>query len=88
MICDNGLAHYYHLGESIFRYLRGDFQILFHFFLKANSVAQESVPCTVVSHLGLYCLPMSQIIMNSMPGLYELTISRNYGSVWKNDEWN
>ena len=56
----NGFSHHYHLGEStfIFRGGRCDFKILLHFstkFLKANRIASDGAPHSVVSHLGLYC---------------------------------
>ena len=59
-----GLSHCYHLDKStsIFRDIRGVFQILFHFFIKfllTNRIAPDKMPHSVASHLGLYCLPMS-----------------------------
>ena len=60
----NGFSHYYHLGEStfIFRGIRSDFQFLNKFLMKillANRIAPDGTPRSVVSHLGLFCLPMS-----------------------------
>ena len=59
----NGLSHPY-LDESIFilRGIRSNFSFLFHFSMKimsANRLAPDGRPRFVVSHLGLFCLPMS-----------------------------
>ena len=54
----------YHLDEStfIFRGIRSNFSFLFHFSMKiktANRIAPDRTPRFVASHLGLFCLPMS-----------------------------
>ena len=60
----NGLSHTYQMDESTF-ILRGtgsDFSSLFHFsmkFMSANRIALEETPRFAASHLGLFCLPMS-----------------------------
>ena len=59
----NGFSHH-HLDEStfIFRGVRYDFYFLSHFsmkFLNANRIAPDGTPHFAVSHLGLFCLPMS-----------------------------
>ena len=61
----NGLAHHYQLAESVVILwdTRSDFNFLFHFLMKvliANSIAPDGMPCSVASHHGLQCLPMSQ----------------------------
>ena len=60
----NGFSHPYHLDESkfIFRGVRSDFSFLFHFsmkIIKADRIAPDGTPRFAVSHLGLFCLPMS-----------------------------
>ena len=70
----NGFSHPYHLGEStfIFRGVRSDLELLFHFSMKilqANRIAPDGTPHSAASHLGLFDLPMSH---KRMPGLYEL----------------
>ena len=60
----NGFSNHYQLDEStfIFRDVRSDFYFLFNFsmkFLSANRIAPDGTPCSAASHLGLYCLPMS-----------------------------
>ena len=61
----NGFAHHYQLDEStfIFRGVRSDFQFLSHFSMKklllANRIAPDGMPRSAASHLGLFCLPMS-----------------------------
>ena len=60
----NGLSHPYHLDEptSVFRDIRSNFPILFHFLMKiisANRIAPDGTPHFASSHLGLICLPMS-----------------------------
>ena len=60
----NGFSYCYHMEEStfIFRGFRCDFKILFKFsmkFLCANRIAPDGTPRSAASHLGLYCLPMS-----------------------------
>ena len=60
----NGLSHPNHLDESTFslRGIRSDFSFLFHFSMKimsANRKAPDGTPRLAASHLGLYCLPMS-----------------------------
>ena len=60
----NGLSNCYHLDEPtlVFRGIKSDFEFLFHFsmkFLLANRIAPDGTPRYAVSHLGLYCLPMS-----------------------------
>ena len=61
----NGFSHSYHLDEftSIFRGIRGNFQFSFHFSMNlvpANRMAPDGTPRFAKSHLGLFCLPMSQ----------------------------
>ena len=63
----------YHLDESIFifREIRSNFSFLFHFSMKikiANKVAPDGTLRFAASHLGFFCLPMSQ----RTPGLYGL----------------
>ena len=75
----NGFSHYYHLGEStfIFRGVRCDFKFLSHFsvkFLKANRIAPDGTPRSAASHLGLNCLPMSQLFEEE--GLERKSITR------------
>ena len=58
----NGLSHPYHFDESTFAFrgIRSDF--FFHFsmkFMKANRTASDETPHFAVSHLGLFCLSMS-----------------------------
>ena len=57
----NGLANYYHSGESIFIIggIRYDFISLFHVFMIANRKAKDGMSRSGASHLGLYCLPLS-----------------------------
>ena len=60
----NGLSHPYHLDEStlILRDTRCYFSFLFHFSMKrnkANRIAPDGTPRFAASHLGLFCLPMS-----------------------------
>ena len=60
----NGLSHPYHLDESIFilRDIMSIFSLLFHFSMKifsANRIAPDGTPRFAASHLGLFCLPMS-----------------------------
>ena len=60
----NGFSHHYQLGESTFicKGTRCDFLFIYDFsmkFLYANRIALDGTPRAVVSHLGLYCLPMS-----------------------------
>ena len=60
----NGLSHPYHLDEFtfIFRGVMSNFSFLFHFsmkFMKANRVAPDGTLHFAASHLGLFCLPMS-----------------------------
>ena len=70
-IINNGLFHPYHLNEStfIFRGIRSNFSILFHFsmkFLQANRIAPDEtppaaasqLPPSAASQLGLFCLPV------------------------------
>ena len=57
----NVLSHHYYLNESILILwgIRSNFSFLFHFsmkFVKANRIAPDGTP---LSHLGLFCLPMS-----------------------------
>ena len=70
----NGFSHPYHLDEStfIFRGVWSNFLILFSFF-DENPVSKQKTPrCdSTISHLGLFCLPMSH---KRMPGLYGLII--------------
>ena len=59
-----GISHPYHLDESTFIFggIRGNFSFLFHFsmkFMKENLIAPDGTPRFAVSHLGLFCLPMS-----------------------------
>ena len=60
----NGLSHPYQMDESIF-IIKGsgcDFSFLFHFsmkFMSENRIAPDGTPRFVVSHLWLFCLPMS-----------------------------
>ena len=61
----NGLSHPYHLDESIFKFrgVRSNFLFLFHFSMKimsTNRIAPDGTPRFAASHLGLFCLPMSQ----------------------------
>ena len=61
----NGFSHYYHLGEFTFIYrgIRSDFQYSNKFLMKiplANRIAPDGTPRSAASHLGLFCLPMSQ----------------------------
>ena len=61
----NGQSQPYHLDEStfIFRDIRIDFSFLFLFsmkFMSANRIAPDGTPRFAVSHLGLFCLPVSQ----------------------------
>ena len=61
----NGFSHHYHLGEStsVLRGIRCDFYILFNFSMKillANRIAPDGTLRSAASHLGLFCLPMSQ----------------------------
>ena len=60
----NVLSHSYHLDESlfIFRDIKSNFFILFHFSMKikiVNRVVPDGTPCFAASYLGLFCLPMS-----------------------------
>ena len=60
----NGLSHPYHLDEStfIFRGIRSNFSFLFNLsmkFMPANRIAPDGTPHFAMSHLGLFCLPMS-----------------------------
>ena len=60
----NGLPRRYHFDEStfVFRGIRSNFSILFHFSMKikiANRIAPDGTPRFAASHLGLFCLPMS-----------------------------
>ena len=59
----NGLSHPYHLDESIviFRGIRSKISFLDEImkFLSANKIAPDGTPRFAVSHLGLFCLPMS-----------------------------
>ena len=66
-----GFSHHYQLGEStfIFKGVRCEFEFLFHFsmnILYANRIAPDGTPRFAASHLGLFCLPMSQ---KKTPGL-------------------
>ena len=64
-----GTSYPYHLDESIFilRGIGSNFSFLFYFTIKiisANRIASDGTPQNrtphfVVSHLGLFCLPMS-----------------------------
>ena len=61
----NGLSHSYHLDESIFifRDIGSIFSLSFHFPMKimnANIIAPDGMPRFAASHLGLFCLHMSQ----------------------------
>ena len=60
----NGLSHPYHLDEStfIFRDIGSIFSFIFYFLMKikiANRIAPDGTPRFAVSHLGLFCLPLS-----------------------------
>ena len=60
----NGLYHCYHLDEStfIFKGVRSDFNFSCKFSMKillANIIVPDGTPCSVASHLGLFCLPSS-----------------------------
>ena len=62
----NGLSHPYHLDESTFisRGIRSSFSLLFHFsmkFMLAKRIAPDGTLLLAVSHLGLFCLPVSHI---------------------------
>ena len=63
-ILTNGFSHYYHLGESTFIFggVMSEFYFSSHFsikFLCVNRIDSDGTPRFAVSHLGLYCLPMS-----------------------------
>ena len=58
------LSHPYHLDESTFdlRGIRINFSFLFHFSMKimsGNRIDPDVTLRFVVSHLGLFCLPLS-----------------------------
>ena len=60
----NGFSHPYCLDESTFflRGIRSKFSFLFNFSVKimsANRIAPDGTPRFAASHLGLFCLPMS-----------------------------
>ena len=60
----SGFSHPCHLDVSIFifRGLGSNFSFLFHFSMKimsANRIATDGTPRFAASHLGLYCLTMS-----------------------------
>ena len=60
----NGFSHPYQMGESIsnLRGIRSNFSFLFNFsmkFVSANRIAPDGTPPFVVSHIGLFWLPMS-----------------------------
>ena len=60
----NGHSHPYHLDEStfIFRGSRSIFSFSFHFLMNiiyANRIASYGTPRFAASHLGLFCLHMS-----------------------------
>ena len=70
----NKLSHPYHLDESIFifRRIRSEFSFSFYFsmkFFEANRIAPDGTPRFAVSHLGKFCLPMSN---KKTPVLYGL----------------
>ena len=52
-------------------------------FLKANSIAPDETPHSAVSHLGLYCLPMSH---KEDASLYELRLYKRFELL--NDKMN
>ena len=71
----NRFSHHYQLDEStfVFRGVRCDFICLSHIsmtFLCANRIPPDGTPRSAASHLGLFCLPMSQ---KRTPGLNELS---------------
>ena len=77
----NGFSHYYHLGESTFIFggIRSDFQFLNKYSMKillANRIAPDGTPRSAVSHLGLFCLPMThkRDAIKGTPGINELSI--------------
>ena len=60
----NGLSHPSQMDESTFSFrgVRSVFSFLFNFsiiFLKANRIAPDVTPHNAASHLGLFCLPLS-----------------------------
>ena len=60
----NGFSYYCHLGEStfIFRGIKSDFKFSSNFLMKillANRIAPDGAPRSAASHLGLFCLHMS-----------------------------
>ena len=60
----NGLSNPYHLDESTFilRDIRSNFSFAFHVskkFMSANRIAPDGTLRFAASHLGLFCLPMS-----------------------------
>ena len=61
----NGFYHPYHFDESIsiLRGIRSNFSIILHVLMRimsANRLAPDETPRYAASHLGLFCLPMSQ----------------------------
>ena len=57
---------------SIFKGVTSEFKFSYKFLMKillANRIAPDGMPRCAASHLGLYCLPMSQ---KRAPGLSEL----------------
>ena len=73
----NGFSHHYQLGEFtvIFRGVRSDFYLLFHFsmkFLCANRIGPDGTPRSAASHRGYaVCLCPTK----GTPGLNELKLS-------------
>ena len=65
LLVTNGLSHTYHLDESTFisRGVRRNLSFLFHFFDEFHVSKQNGprwdAPDSAASHLGLFCLPMS-----------------------------
>ena len=63
VFCDNQ-KYFCLLGKSTFSFkgISNDFSFLIHFlvnFLFANKTAPAEMLHSAVSHLGIYCLPMS-----------------------------
>ena len=88
----NGLSQPYDLDEStfVFRGIRSNFSILFHFamkFMKTYRMSPDGTPHNAGSHLGIFRLPLSHkkvarlIWVNNLLGtksIYSIEVSGIY----------
>ena len=87
----NGFSHLYTLDESIFilRGIKCIFSFLFNFSMKIVSAKRiatpDGTPRFAVSHLGLFCLPMSHKKDDRLIWVKKDQINRN---LEPEDQWS